>query len=358
MGAALRLLKPGPYTEGMSKYVAQLFWGLLLLAGLLWAAILLFPGTPLISWLSLRLVVAQAIAFPGILSLISSGFLLLALFTLFRRKVSRVTRVLAGGTALVMALASCTAFFDPYGAKRYQARGAPTASCTDATEYTVITYNALDTLTEQDLAELLEQDPDFLILPEVSPETPALAGGVAGYQVFASTSTAEYVAPTLTLVNERLGNYSASGVPMTFGALLLKPLEGTGPSLLAVHTAPPIPTYMSRWREDLATIEVAATVGQVDLIAGDFNATLLHGSLASYAGLGSSYGKDAALSADAVEGTWPVSGALNRFGFRAPIDHVVINQPDPARALSVQSRVIGASDHAALIAQVALCPGK
>lgn len=342
----------------MGTYVTRLFWGLLLLAGLLWVSILIFPGTPLISWLSLRLVIAQAIAFPGFLALVSSGFLLVALLTLFRRKVSQPTRVLAGGTALVMGLASCTAFIDPYGAKRYQARGAPAASCADATEYTVMTYNALDTLTEQDLAELLAQDPDFLVLPEVSPDTPALAGGVEGYQVFASTSTAEYIAPTLTLVNERLGNYSASSVPMTFGALFLKPLEGAGPSLLAVHTAPPIPTYMSRWREDLDTIEAVATAGQVDLIAGDFNATLLHGSLASYAGLGSSYGKDAALSADAVEGTWPVSGALNRFGLKAPIDHVLINQPDPARALSVQSRATGGSDHAALIAQVALCPRK
>lgn len=340
----------------MGKYVAQLFWGLLLLAGLLWVSILFLPGTPLISWLSLQLPLAQAIAFPAFLAWVSSGLALFALFTLSRKKVSRLTRVLAGGTALVMGLASITAFMDPYGAKRYQVRGRSAIACTDTTKYTVITYNALDTLTEQDLAELLAQNPDFLILPEVSPQTPALAGGVEGYQLFNSSSTAEFVAPTLVLVKDPLGRYSASDIPMTFGALLLKPLEGAGPSLLAVHTAPPIPTYMSRWQEDLETIEAVATAGQVDLIAGDFNATLLHGSLASYAGLGSLKGKDAALSADAVEGTWPVNGILNRFGLRAPIDHVLINQPDPARALSVQSRVIGGSDHAALIVQLALCP--
>lgn len=339
----------------MGKTLIRAFWCLLLAGALAWLAILVWPGHPVTSWLTTRLVIAQAVAFPTLLAVAGAGVLIVALLVALRSRTSTITRCLAGLTALACAASSLLAVIDPYGAARYQARGVPAIGCANMQPYRVTIYNALDTLTDQSLARLLADQPDFLVLPEVSPDTPALAGGVPGYQVFASTSQKPHIAPTLTLVSDRLGSYTAQEVPMTFGALLLTPEnQASGqPQLLAVHTAPPVPIYMQQWREDLATIDrLARDEGSLDLIAGDFNATLLHGSLASYAGAGSLLGADAALATDQIEGTWPVGGVL---GMRAPIDHVIVMQGPPARGEEVTYQQVGESDHLAVNALVGLC---
>lgn len=339
----------------MGKTLIRTFWCLLLAAALTWLAILVWPGHPVTAWLTTRLIIAQAVAFPALLAVAGAGVLILALPVALRRATSRITRCLAGLTAVACVASSLLAVTDPYGAGRYQARAVPAIGCVNMQPYRVTTYNALDTLTDQALAQLLADEPDFLVLPEVSPDTPALASGVPGYQVFASTSQNPYIAPTLTLVSDRLGTYTAQEVPMTFGALLLAPEnQGTGhPSLLAVHTAPPVPSYMPQWRNDLATIDrLAHDENRPDLIAGDFNATLLHGSLASYAGASSQLGADAAIAAQQVEGTWPVDGLL---GMRAPIDHIMVMQGPPANSEDITYQQVGDSDHLAVSATTSLC---
>lgn len=339
----------------MGKTLIRVLWCLLLAGFLTWLAILLWPGHPVTAWLTTRLIIAQAVAFPALLAVAGAGVLIAALLVALRFRTSTITRCLAGLTALACAASSLLAVIDPYGAMRYQARGVPAIGCVNMQIYRVTTYNALDTLTDQSLARLLANQPDFLVLPEVSPDTPALAGGVPGYQVFASTSEKTHIAPTLTLVSDRLGSYTAQEVPMTFGALLLTPEnQASGqPQLLAVHTAPPIPIYMQQWRDDLATIDrLARDEGSLDLIAGDFNATLLHGSLASYAGAGSQLGADAALATHRIEGTWPVGGVL---GMRAPIDHIMVMQGPPANSEDITYQQVGDSDHLAVSATTSLC---
>lgn len=339
----------------MGKTLIRVLWCLLLAGFLTWLAILLWPGHPVTAWLTTRLVIAQAVAFPTLLAVAGAGVLIVALLVALRSRTSTITRCLAGLTALACAASSLLAVVDPYGAARYQARGVPAIGCANMQIYRVTTYNALDTLTDQSLARLLANQPDFLVLPEVSPDTPALAGGVPGYQVFASTSQKPHIAPTLTLVSDRLGSYTAQEVPMTFGALLLTPEnQASGqPQLLAVHTAPPVPAYMQQWRDDLATIDrLARDEGSLDLIAGDFNATLLHGSLASYSGAHSLLGVDAALATDQVEGTWPVGGVL---GMKSPIDRVIVMQGPPAGGEEVTYQQVGESDHLAVSALVDLC---
>lgn len=339
----------------MGKTLIRVLWCLLLAGFLTWLAILLWPGHPVTAWLTTRLVIAQAVAFPALLAVAGAGVLIVALLVALRSRTSTITRCLAGLTALACAASSLLAVIDPYGAVRYQARGVPAIGCADMQPYRVTTYNALDTLTDQSLARLLADQPDFLVLPEVSPDTPALAGGVPGYQVFASTSQKPHIAPTLTLVSDRLGSYTAQEVPMTFGALLLTPENPASgqPQLLAVHTAPPVPAYMQQWRDDLATIDrLARDEENLGLIAGDFNATLLHGSLASYAGAGSLLGVDAALATDQVEGTWPVGGVL---GMKSPIDRVIVLQGPPAGGEEVTYQQVGESDHLAVSALVDLC---
>lgn len=339
----------------MGKTLIRAFWCLLLAGALTWLAILVWPGHPVTAWLTTRLVIAQAVAFPALLAVAGVGVLMVALPVALRRATSGATRTLAGLTAVACAASSLLAVADPYGSVRYRVSGVPAIGCVDMQTYRVTTYNALDTLNDQSLARLLADEPDFLVLPEVSPETPALAGGVSGYQVFASTSEKAHIAPTLTLVSDRLGTYTAQEVPMTFGALMLAPENNdTGhPSLLAVHTAPPVPSYMQQWRDDLVTIErLARGENRPDLIAGDFNATLLHGSLTSYAGVGSHLGVDAALATRRIEGTWPVGRVL---GMRTPIDHIMVMQGPPAGGEEVTYQQVGDSDHLAVSALVDLC---
>lgn len=110
---------------------------------------------------------------------------------------------------------------------------------------------------------------------------------------------------------------------------------------------------MQQWRDDLATIDrLAREEGRLDLIAGDFNATLLHGSLASYAGARSLLGVDAALATDQVEGTWPVGGVL---GMKSPIDRVIVMQGPPAGGEEVTYQQVGETDHLAVSTLVDLC---
>ncbi|WP_185174251.1 endonuclease/exonuclease/phosphatase family protein [Rothia nasimurium] len=339
----------------MGKTLIRVLWCLLLAGFLTWLAILLWPGHPVTAWLTTRLIIAQAVAFPTLLAVAGAGVLIAALLVALRSRTSTITRCLAGLTAVACAVSSLLAVADPYGAARYNARGVPAIGCVNMQTYRVTTYNALDTLTDQSLARLLADEPDFLVLPEVSPDTPALAGGVSGYQLFASTSGKAHIAPTLTLVSDRLGTYTAQEVPMTFGALILAPENDDSghPSLLAVHTAPPVPSYMQQWRDDLATIDRLARDGSRPvLIAGDFNATLLHGGLASYAGARSHLGADAALTTHRIEGTWPVGGVL---GMRAPIDHIMVMQGPPAHSEDITYQQVGDSDHLAVSATTSIC---
>lgn len=284
----------------MGKTLIRVLWCLLLAGFLTWLAILLWPGHPVTAWLTTRPIIAQAVAFPTLLAVAGAGVLIVALLVALRRATSGATRAFAGLTAVACAVSSLMAVADPYGAARYQARGVPAIGCVDMQAYRVTTYNALDTLTTQTLARLLADKPDYLVLPEVSPDTPALAGGVPGYQVFASTSGKAHIAPTLTLVSDRL----------------------------------------------------ARDESRPDLIAGDFNATLLHGGLASYAGARSHLGADAALTTHRIEGTWPVGGVL---GMRAPIDHIMVMQGPPANSEDITYQQVGDSDHLAVSATTSIC---
>lgn len=340
----------------MAKFLIRAGWLLTLLALLCWLIILLKPGSPIAAWLSTRLIIAQALAFPALLTLAGLGILLLALPISLYPKASWPTRLLAGLTALACLATSSLALTDPYCAGRRQNQGIPLIACHPYQQYRVTTYNAQNSLTAQSLEKLLVNRPDFLVLPEVSADNPALQKALNRYQLFSSQSQEEGIAPTLVLVSRHLGRYQAQEVAITFGGLILAPEEeGSGPTLLAVHTAPPLPSYMDRWRQDLDTLEKLAHNPRLDLIAGDFNATLHHGSLATYAGENSRTGLDAALSLNRIYGTWPADGFL---GLRAPIDHILVMQGPPARAHSLNYLKLGASDHLALAGSIGLCPSR
>jgi endonuclease/exonuclease/phosphatase family metal-dependent hydrolase len=118
---------------------------------------------------------------------------------------------------------------------------------------------------------------------------------------------------------------------------------------ISVHAAAPITAfYLDGWRGDLRMLPAARPRGPVQLLAGDFNATLDHASLRELIDRGY---RDAAEAAGAgLEPTWQ--------GHRAPpvtIDHVLL--PERAGVLGVSVHDLPRSDHNAVLAVLALPEG-
>ena len=115
---------------------------------------------------------------------------------------------------------------------------------------------------------------------------------------------------------------------------------------MSVHVAAPITAYyLDGWRDDLGALPAAPPSGPVQLLAGDFNATLDHHALRDLIDRGY---RDAAEAVGAgFEPTW--------HGHRAPpvtIDHVLV--PERAGVLGVSIHDLPRSDHNAVLAVVAL----
>lgn len=120
--------------------------------------------------------------------------------------------------------------------------------------------------------------------------------------------------------------------------------------LLAVHPYPPVDAQ--QWRRDLDAV-VAAAPG-ADIVVGDCNATLDHAPLRALEDDGF---RDAAeLTNAGWQTTWPVNGKWKLLGIPVPpvltIDHVFVGSR--MTALWTKRVVLDGTDHASLLAQVAL----
>ena len=121
-------------------------------------------------------------------------------------------------------------------------------------------------------------------------------------------------------------------------------------TLLAVHPFPP--TVAAQWHDDLATVREAAA--GADLVVGDLNATLDHRPLQRLEDDGF---RDAAeLTNAGWQPTWPANGEYHLVGVPLPplvaIDHVLVGPR--LTALSTRTVTLDGTDHAALLAEVAL----
>ncbi|WP_105565399.1 endonuclease/exonuclease/phosphatase family protein [Microbacterium halophytorum] len=136
-----------------------------------------------------------------------------------------------------------------------------------------------------------------------------------------------YAWETTLLISPDLGDYSViessedgSSNTTTVPSAVAMPVDGDGPTVVAVHAVAPRQSYMDRWSNDLQWIADQCPEGNV-IMAGDFNATLEH-----MAGLGVGdhdlgYCDDAASrSGNGAIGTWPTD-VPELLG--APIDHVM-----------------------------------
>lgn len=163
---------------------------------------------------------------------------------------------------------------------------------------------------------------------------------------------------TTILISPDLGDYAVidssddgtSNTGMLPSAVVM-PVDGTGPTVVAVHAIAPRPAYMDSWQQDLRWIADQCPQDLNVIIAGDFNATLDHMSpLAAGSGqLGYCHDAAAATGNGAV-GTWPtdVPSLLS-----TPIDHVMHSDHWRATGSVVLTTLDGTgSDHRPLIVQL------
>lgn len=160
---------------------------------------------------------------------------------------------------------------------------------------------------------------------------------------------------TTVLVSPDLGEYSViqssedgSSNTGSVPSVVLMPIDGTGPTVVAVHAVAPRQEEMAQWQADLSWIADQCPEGDV-ILAGDFNATIDHMAGLGVGGGDMGYCRDvASRTGNGMQGTWPSSfPALAG----APIDHVMASQNwTPSGSLVLDDA--GGSDHRALIVQL------
>ncbi|MBD8011033.1 endonuclease/exonuclease/phosphatase family protein [Microbacterium sp. Re1] len=160
---------------------------------------------------------------------------------------------------------------------------------------------------------------------------------------------------TTILISADLGEYSVidssldgSSNTGSVPSAVAMPVDGTGPTIVAVHAVAPRQGDMSQWRSDLEWIADQCPEGEF-ILAGDFNATLDH--MASFGIDGGTMGRciDAAASTgNGMVGTWPAS--LPHLA-GAPIDHIM-SSPEWQATGTLVLEDAGGSDHRAIVAQL------
>ena len=236
----------------------------------------------------------------------------------------------------------------------------------DADSVTVLSWNTLGDAPGAAViaAQALAQNADVVTLPETTEETGILIAEAmrdAGRPMWVHTLAFDLVSKarsTTVLISPDLGDYTVtnaagSGPPGNTNVLptvVAEPVDGTGPTIVAVHAVAPIQYEMSNWRSDLDWLATQC-LGDDVIMAGDFNSTLDHMAGRASVGGGSVLGNcsDAALSiGSASVGTWPTAiPAL----LGSPIDHVMATPNWRVLDLQViESLDEAGSDHRPIVA--------
>ncbi|MWC00383.1 endonuclease/exonuclease/phosphatase family protein [Agromyces seonyuensis] len=231
---------------------------------------------------------------------------------------------------------------------------------------TVLSWNTLGEVpgAEGIAALALEQGADVVVLPETTEETSveiAVAMREAGRPMWVHHQKFDDIAKarsTTLLISPELGVYDVvnadvpgpPGNTSTLPSVVAVPVDGVGPTIVAVHAVAPIRWEFRNWRADLDWTADQCASGNV-IMAGDFNATLDH-----FAGRGVDGGdlgicRDAALAAGAAGlGTWPTR--LPEF-LGSPIDHVLATPEWHVDSFEVLDGLDDAgSDHRPVVARL------
>ncbi|MEW2461108.1 endonuclease/exonuclease/phosphatase family protein [Microbacterium sp. K41] len=244
--------------------------------------------------------------------------------------------------------------------------GATLPAATDSS-LRVLTWNtAGEAVPAEEIARrILEQGADVVALPETTEavgERIALMLREQGHPMWVhhvqfrpdvpngpqSWQTTVLVAPELgeysVIESARDGTSNTGSVP----SVVLMPVDGDGPTIVAVHAVAPRMEEMQQWQSDLQWIADQCPAGDF-ILAGDFNATVDHMASLGVEGGDMGYCRDvASRTGNGLSGTWPSSlPALAG----APIDHVMAS-PNWRPTGSVVLDDAGGSDHRALVVQL------
>ncbi|ALJ18492.1 endonuclease/exonuclease/phosphatase family protein [Microbacterium sp. No. 7] len=224
-------------------------------------------------------------------------------------------------------------------------------------ELVVVAWNTHERSTRPaEIARLaLETDADIVSLPETGSRTVTEVVrllALEGKRMVADTAygpDGSTWLPTSLLVSADLGEYridAAAGSTPGIPSAVWRPVGGDGPTIVAAHPMPPLPSMFGRWQDGLAWIADRCDDPTV-IVAGDLNATVDHFATALAGGC-----RDAAAEAGAAAvGTWPASVPV---WIAAPIDHVLVGSAWEVRGATVLTSYDEAgSDHRPIVAVLA-----
>ncbi|MCE4026141.1 endonuclease/exonuclease/phosphatase family protein [Microbacterium sp. Au-Mic1] len=295
--------------------------------------------------------VAQLIAFRAPLAL---GLAVVAAVTgavvlLMRRRAVRLRRMLVAFTAVVaLAAGGNAAVLFARGTAAGGTRGLGNG------DLTVLVWNTQGGATSPaEVAELvLSTGAEVVSLPEMDDDAAAevarraTAGGIpmtaATTRAVAETSEPSWI-PTSLLVADRRGAYrldASAGTTRGLPSGVWRPVDGSGPVIVAAHPAAPLTDGMDDWRAGLDWVRAQCQgIGPELILAGDLNATVDHLDVGDC--------RDAATEAHAAAtGTWP---ATMPAWLAASIDHVLVGSAWHVREVRVVDAT-GGTDHRALVA--------
>ncbi len=325
------------------------------------AAALLVAGWPQLFGLQQTAGVAQVVALRGVAA--SAATIALILFVVIALLSRGARRFFASLAVVLLAFIGLTAAV--LGTRGIGNPGMPTAAEADVT---VLAWNTLgDAPGPSAVATLIaESGADVVALPETTwtfadeVVTLLAADGIEMQTFTAAYDQISRARSTTLLVSTALGEYTADlSAPTTsqLPSVVAVPVDGSGPTLIALHAVAPIEGEMVSWRADLQWMAEQCADPNV-IIAGDANSTVDH-----WAGLTTADGAaiggcvDAAVATgNGAVGTWPTA-VPPLLG--SPIDHVLAGPDWSATGF----RVIGShdghgSDHRPVLAQLtpALAP--
>ncbi|MGF3056618.1 endonuclease/exonuclease/phosphatase family protein [Microbacterium sp. YY-01] len=162
---------------------------------------------------------------------------------------------------------------------------------------------------------------------------------------------------TTLLISPDLGDYSViesssdgSSNTLSVPSAVAMPVDGNGPTVVAVHTVAPRMAEMTQWQHDLAWVADQCPAETSVILAGDFNATLDHMRGLGIAGADLGYCTDAAArTGNGSVGTWHTDfPAL----LGAPIDHVMTSSHWEPVGSVVIDPAASHSDHRGIVVQL------
>ena len=300
---------------------------------------------------------AQLVAVRGVVLAAFVVIAVLSLLLLFARPLRGFA-----ASILIIALLGAAAT-GAIGAMRGFGTGALPEKTADSVR--VLTWNtAGEAVSAETIADaILAQEVDVVTLPETAESVGERIAVMLRDQgrpmwvhhvQFGNVDNGPQAWETTILISPELGDYSViassedgSSNTGSVPSAVVMPVNGAGPTIVAVHAVAPRLETMNGWQSDLSWIADQCPQGDF-ILAGDFNATIDHMARLGTDGGDVGYCRDAASrTGTGFTATWPADYP-ELIG--APIDHVMASPNwDPTGSLVLDA---AGSDHRALVVQL------